>query len=54
VGRLPVSDQARDIAYRDRPLLDQQLGGGGHPPREQILLESGVSELRICALELPW
>ena len=53
VRRLAVADQARDIAHRDRPLLDQQLGRGGHPPREQILLEGHLAELRIGALQLP-
>jgi hypothetical protein len=53
VGRLPVADQACDIAYRYCPLLDQQLSRGSHPPREQILLEGRLPELRIRALELP-
>jgi len=52
VGRLPVADQARYITYRDRPLLDQQLSGRGHPSREQILMEAGLAELRIRALQL--
>ena len=51
--RLAVADQTRDIAHRDRPLLDQQLGRGGHPPREQVLLEGDLAELRIGALQLP-
>jgi hypothetical protein len=54
VRRLAIADQTRDIADRNRPLLDQQLSGGGHPPREQILVEGHLSELRICALQLPW
>jgi hypothetical protein len=51
---LPVADQARDVAHGDRPLLDQQLGGRGHAPGEEILVEGALAELRIDALQLPW
>ena len=52
VRRLAVADQAGDVAHRDRPLLDQQLGRRRHPPGEQILLEGDLPELRIRALQL--
>jgi hypothetical protein len=50
VGRLPVADQTSNIPYRDRSLLNQQLSSRRHPPREQILLEGALAELRIRAL----
>jgi hypothetical protein len=53
VGSLAIADQPRDVAHGNRALLDQQLGGGRHPPREQILPERDLAELRIYPLQLP-
>jgi hypothetical protein len=47
-----IADQAPDVTDRDRALLDQQLRGDRHPPREQVLVEA-VPELRIRTLQLP-
>jgi hypothetical protein len=47
-----ISDQAPDVADRDRALLCEKLRGDGHPPRVQVLVEA-VAELRIRALQLP-
>jgi hypothetical protein len=32
MGSLPVADETPDIPHRDCRLLDEQLGGGCHPP----------------------
>jgi hypothetical protein len=52
VGSLPIADQPRDIPHGDRRLFDEQLGGGSHPPGAQVLLERGLAELGIRALQL--
>jgi hypothetical protein len=52
VRRLAVADQPRHVAHRDRRLLGQQLSRDRHAPRHQILVETRLAELRICALQL--
>src|SRR5947208_8500200 len=49
---LPVSHQARHVRHGDRRLLDQQRRGGGHPPREQVLVKALLAELLIRPLQL--
>jgi hypothetical protein len=34
VWRLAIADEPRHVAHRDRRLLDQELGGGSHSPRQ--------------------
>ena len=50
VGGLAVADQPRDIAHRDRALLYEELRGGRHPPREQVLFEGRLAEARVETL----
>ena len=50
LSSLPVADQARDVVHRDRRLLDQQLGGRGHAPCEEILLEGVRTKPRVRTL----
>src|SRR5437899_9154751 len=52
VRRLPVAHQARHVRDGDRRLLDQKRRRGRHPPREQVLVEALLAELRVGALEL--
>jgi hypothetical protein len=52
LGSLPVADEARDMVHRDRRLLDQQLGGRGHAPRKEILLEGVLTKPRVRTLQL--
>jgi hypothetical protein len=52
VRAMPVAHQARNVADRDRALIDQQLRGHRHPAREQVLVE-GVPEAGVRALQLP-
>jgi hypothetical protein len=54
VRRLAVANQARHVAHRDRGLIREQLRRDRHAPREQVLLEARVAELRVGALQLPW
>jgi hypothetical protein len=51
---LAIADETRDVAHRDRRLLDQQLRSDRQPPREQILAKRRVSDLRVRALDLSW
>jgi hypothetical protein len=53
VRRLAIAHQARDVGHGDRQLLQKQLGRDGHAPCEQILAETHVPELGVCALQLP-
>ncbi|HTB69890.1 MAG TPA: hypothetical protein VK707_02795 [Solirubrobacteraceae bacterium] len=50
--RLAVADDPRDRRDRDRRLLGEQLRGGAHPPRAQVLVEAQLAELRVRALHL--
>jgi hypothetical protein len=52
VPALAIADEACDGADRYRALREQQLRGGGHAPRDEILAEAELAELRIGALEL--
>jgi hypothetical protein len=52
VRRLAVADEPCDVAHGDRRLLGQELRGGRHAPRQQILLEAQLAELLIGALHL--
>jgi hypothetical protein len=52
VRRLAVADEPRDRRDRDRRLLGEQLRGGHHPPRAQILVKAQLAELRVRALHL--
>jgi hypothetical protein len=51
VWRLAIADEARDIAYRNRRLLGQELRCDRQPTREQVLLKGRI-ELRIRPLDL--
>jgi hypothetical protein len=51
---LAIADQPRHVAHRDRRLLYQQLRGGSHAPRQQVLTEGRLPELRISTRHLPW
>jgi hypothetical protein len=53
VRRLAVADEPRDVADGNRRLLGEQLRRRAHPPREQVLVEAQLAELRIRALNLP-
>jgi hypothetical protein len=53
VRRLAVADDTRDVAHRDRRLLDQQLRGGPHAAHQQVLAKRGLPELGIGARQLP-
>jgi hypothetical protein len=50
--RLAKAHQSRNIAHRDRRLLDQQPGGNVQATGEQILAESHLAELRVDPGEL--
>jgi hypothetical protein len=52
--RLTKSHKPRNVAHRDRRLLDQQLRGDVQATREQILTEGDIAELGIGAGELAW
>lgn len=52
MSALAVAHQTADVGHRDRGLIDQEIGRHAHPPREQILAEGPLAELRIGALEL--
>jgi len=49
---MAIADESRDIVHRNRPPREQ-LDGGGHAPRQQVLLEGELTELRVGALQLP-
>jgi hypothetical protein len=51
VRSLPIPDQPRDVANRDRGLLGEQLRGDGHATHEQVLAERGA-EPCVGTLEL--
>jgi hypothetical protein len=53
VRRLTVADDAGDVAHGDRGLLDQKLRRRAHAPRQQILAEGALAELRVGARQLP-
>lgn len=50
--RLAIADQTRDIRDGDRALLLQQIGSGGHSPREEVLAKRHLAELGVRALKL--
>jgi hypothetical protein len=52
VRRLAVPHEPRDVAHRDRGLLDQQLRGDAQPAGEQILAEAHFPELRVRSRDL--
>jgi hypothetical protein len=52
VRRLAVANEPRHVAHRDRRLLGEQLRRDRHAPRDQVLVEARLAELRIRALEL--
>jgi hypothetical protein len=52
VRRLAVADQPRDVAHGDRRLIGQQLRGGAHASRQQILVKAQLAELRVGSLHL--
>jgi hypothetical protein len=54
VRRLAIADQPGHIAHRDRRLLYQQLPGGSHSPRQQVLTKGCLSKLSVSARHLPW
>jgi hypothetical protein len=49
---LAIADKPRNIADRDRGLLDEQLRGGCHAARKQILVEADLAELGVRSLHL--
>jgi hypothetical protein len=52
VRRRAVAHQPRHVAHGDRRLLGQELRRDRHAPRQQVLLEARLAELRVCALQL--
>jgi hypothetical protein len=52
VRRLAVADQPRDVGDCDRRLLGEQLCGGAHPLRAQVLVKAQLAELLIRTLNL--
>jgi hypothetical protein len=52
VRRLAVAHQPRHVAHLDRRLLGQELRRDRHAPRQQLLAEARLAELRVCALQL--
>jgi hypothetical protein len=52
VRRLAVAHQPRHVAHLDRRLLGQQLRRDRHAPRQQLVVEARIAELRVCALQL--
>lgn len=52
VSPLSIANQTAHVGHRDRGLIDQEIRRHAHPPREQILAEGPLAELRIGALEL--
>ncbi|HST33139.1 MAG TPA: hypothetical protein VLJ80_06420 [Solirubrobacteraceae bacterium] len=52
VWRLAVANQPRHVAHLDRRLLGQELRRDRHAPRQQLLVEARLTELRVCALQL--
>ncbi|HEX4484368.1 MAG TPA: hypothetical protein VH081_11350 [Solirubrobacteraceae bacterium] len=53
VRRLAIADEPCDVGDGNRRLLGEQLRRSRHPPREQILVEAQLAELRVDALDLP-
>jgi hypothetical protein len=50
---LTVADKAGHVAHRDRLLLDQQLRGDSHTPRQQVLAKGCLPELSVGTRHLP-
>ena len=52
VRRVPIADEPRDIAHRDRRLLGEQLRRSRHASRVKVLVKAQLAELRVRALDL--
>jgi hypothetical protein len=52
VRRMAIADELGYVAYRERRLLGQQLGGRLHAPGEQILVKARLAELCVGTLDL--